>query len=126
MSETVSFRCSGELVKFLEQEAERRMTTKSQVAQTLLAEKAREMKGEDTGNGVSTGEDREEEAGASDGQRKDVFERHPDAWYVPDSAFEERSYAVRIPDDAGVTDEGEPRYYKTERGAAEGLRRFYE
>jgi len=57
MSRTVSFRCSEELDEFLEQEAERRMTTKSTVAQLLLAEKVREMEGGDTGNGGDTGSD---------------------------------------------------------------------
>jgi len=57
MSRTVSFRCSEELDEFLEQEAERRMTTKSTVAQLLLAEKVREMEGGGTGNGGDTGSD---------------------------------------------------------------------
>jgi len=46
MSVTISFRCSEELAEFLESEAERRMTTKSAVAQMLVAEKAREMMGQ--------------------------------------------------------------------------------
>lgn len=43
MSRTVSFRCSEELDKFLEEEAERRMTTKSAVAQMIVAEFARDV-----------------------------------------------------------------------------------
>lgn len=43
MSRTVSFRCSEDLDEFLEEEAERRMTTKSAVAQMIVAEYAREV-----------------------------------------------------------------------------------
>ena len=43
MSRTVSFRCSEELDKFLEEEAERRMTTKSTVAQMMVAQAARDI-----------------------------------------------------------------------------------
>lgn len=43
MSRTVSFRCSPELADFLEEEAERRMTTKSAVAQMIVAEYARDV-----------------------------------------------------------------------------------
>ena len=68
MSKVVSFRCSEELDEFLEQEAERRMTTKSTAAQMLLAEKVQEMKGESGGNGESTG------VNASDLEEKRAFE----------------------------------------------------
>jgi len=44
MSKTVSFRCSGELDEFLEREAERRMTTKSTVAQMIVADYAAKKK----------------------------------------------------------------------------------
>ena len=43
MSRTVSFRCSEELDEFLEEEAERRMTTKSTVAQMMVAQAARDI-----------------------------------------------------------------------------------
>jgi hypothetical protein len=43
MSRTVSFRCSEELNQFLEEEAERRMTTKSTVAQMIVAQFARDV-----------------------------------------------------------------------------------
>jgi hypothetical protein len=43
MSEVVTFRCSPELKEFLEEEAERRMTTKSAAAQMIVAEYARDI-----------------------------------------------------------------------------------
>jgi len=43
MSEVVTFRCSPELKQFLEEEAERRMTTKSAAAQMIVAEYARDV-----------------------------------------------------------------------------------
>lgn len=102
MSENVSFRCRGELYEFLEKEAERRMTTKSTVAQMLLAEKAREM------GAVS---DEPDDSGS------DVFSRHSDHWYRPDG---EHKYAVRL------KDADRTKYYKTRNGAAKRLEREYE
>lgn len=116
MSETVSFRCTGELVEFLEQEAERRMTTKSSVAQMLLAEKFREAQTEDTGNGESTGDD------TSESGLPEIFERHADKWYRPDSHRSE--FAVQTPEDKFST--SGPRYFKTADGAATGLKRWWE
>lgn len=46
MTKTVSFRASDELDAFLEALAEERMTTKSTVAQMLVAERARQIKAE--------------------------------------------------------------------------------
>lgn len=46
MSRTVSFRCSEELDEWLEQEAERRMTTKSTVAQMIVANYAQDISGD--------------------------------------------------------------------------------
>lgn len=43
MSEVVTFRCSPELKEFLEEEADRRMTTKSAAAQMIVAEYARDV-----------------------------------------------------------------------------------
>lgn len=62
MTTTVTFRCTNELEEFLEQEAERRMTTKSSVAQMLLAEKFREIQEERAGGDVQTGSDEGVEA----------------------------------------------------------------
>jgi L-lysine 2,3-aminomutase len=106
MSKTISFVASDELAEFLEDEAERRMTTISSTAQMLLAERVREM---------MSGEAEADAVGDADGMGG-VFDRHPDKWYRPDGKHE---YAVRQPD-------GPTKYYKTEHGAAERLRRVYE
>jgi len=115
MSKTISFVASDELADFLERESEKRMTTVSSTAQMLLAEKAREM------DGVSEGAETDKTASESP---RDVFDRNPDAWYEAESV--KYDYAVYVPDDAGVTDAGKTRYYKTRNGAAGGLRRWYE
>lgn len=47
MSKTVSFRCSSALDEFLEREAERQMTTKSSVAQRIVADYAQDMMGDE-------------------------------------------------------------------------------
>jgi len=57
MTVTISFRVSEELEDFLEKEAERRMTTKSTVAQMLLAEKVKEIREESGTNGTGNGEE---------------------------------------------------------------------
>lgn len=106
MSKTISFVASDELAEFLEEEAEKRMTTISSTAQMLLAEKAREM-GE-----VSEGSD----SGTSSGPNDPIFSRHSDKWYRPEGKHD---YAVELP-------EGGRKYYKTESGAAKRLRRDYE
>jgi len=113
MSRTVSFRASEGLDEFLEQEAERRMTTKSTVAQMLLAERVRELQEERAGGG----EAEQPESGQPDQSGSglpNVFDRHDDHWYRPDS--EENEFAVRLPGD------GETKYYKTQDGAAKRLR----
>jgi len=115
MSKTISFVASDELADFLEEESERRMTTISSTAQMLLAEKAREMGG--VGDGAETAKPVSESP-------EDVFDRNPKAWYRPDS--QKHDYAVSVPADAGVHDEGKTRYYKTKHGAAEALKRWYE
>lgn len=51
MSRTVSFRCSQELDEWLEQEAERRMTTKSTVAQMIVADHVQAVSGDETTEG---------------------------------------------------------------------------
>lgn len=118
MSRTVSFRASEELDEFLEEEAERRMTTKSTVANMLLAERVRQL--QDERSESSSGPD-QEEVGAkgelADDGKPEIFERCSDKWHVPDSQ-KGNKYAVRT---AG----GELMYYKTERGAADRLREEY-
>lgn len=125
MSRTVSFRASEELDEYLEQLAEERMTTKSTVAQMLVAERVRQLQSGESetelgGGDVSRGK---EESQAAEPET-DVFDRHPDKWYQPNS--QKHDYAVAVPDDADVHDAGKTRYYKTRDGAAEGLRRWYE
>jgi predicted transcriptional regulator len=60
MTVTISFRVSEELEEFLEQEAKERMTTKSTVAQMMLAERVTQIRDDTDTNG--TGKDAEEPA----------------------------------------------------------------
>jgi hypothetical protein len=87
------------------------MTTKSAVAQMIVAEYAR---GQSGSGGVNE---------SNQGESRSVFDRHPDGWYRPDGKYD---FAVYVPDDAGVHDEGKTRYYKTRDGAAKALQRWYE
>jgi len=122
MSRTVSFRCSEELDDFLEAEAERRMTTKSTVAQMIVAEYARDSEHSPSDE---TGESGRQ--GTLDGvneSKEDIFDKHPDKWYRPDS--DKYDYAVYVPESYFSRDAGEARYYKTRSGAAKGLRGWYE
>lgn len=113
MSKTVSFRASEELDEFLEKEAERRMTTKSTVAQMLLAERVRELQDERSG---STADPEPEESGP-EGELPAIFQQCENKWYVPDS---QKGYKFAV-----VTADGEKMYYKTERGAEDRLRQEY-
>lgn len=65
--------------------------------------------------GGGEGATRKESSGADDGP--DVFEKHEDKWYVPDSQ-KGYNYAVECPD--------KTRYYKTQEGAEKRLIRHYE
>lgn len=112
MSRTVSFRASEELDEFLEQEAERRMTTKSTVSQMLLAERVRQLKEERDGDGDLGGSPDQSARPTS----STPFDDHPEKWYRPDS--NDYEYVVRLPG-------GDRNYYKTERGAAERLEKEY-
>ena len=126
MSRTVSFRASEELDEYLEQEAERRLTTKSTVVQMIVAEHFQEVKGEQQEGGAEeeestnptededsdTQEDSQEEEG-----KPGVFQKHGDKWYVPESQ-KGYNYAVRCPD--------KTRYYKTQDGAENRLIEEYE
>jgi hypothetical protein len=67
MSEVVTFRCSPELEEFLEEEAERRMTTKSAAAQMIVAEYARDTSNDpDTANSPVTPPEVEDADGSGD------------------------------------------------------------
>jgi len=133
MSETISFVASDELADFLEEEAERQMTTVSSTAQRLLAEKVREDRRSygkpDVPEDAKTDRERlqelEESGFLDDGSDEgDVLDQFPDAWYRPNS--EKHDYAVDVPEDAGVYDEGKRRYFKTRGGAAQAITRWYE
>jgi predicted DNA-binding protein len=120
MSRTVSFRCSEELDEFLEAEAERRMTTKSTIAQMIVADYAQES---DLSLLSETGESGRQETLEGVNESKDALDRNPDAWYEPGGKYD---YAVHVPKGAGTTDAGTARYYKTRSGAADGVERWYE
>lgn len=123
MSRTVSFRASEKLDEFLEQEAERRLVTKSTVAQMLVAERYRQLQDEreDESQVPEVDETDAEEDDLSSGDSKEErpeFERYPEKWYVPDSS-KGYEYAVRMA--AG----GRVKYYKTAEGAANRLEKEY-
>lgn len=115
MTKTISFVASDDLAEYLEEESERRMTTISSTAQMLLAEKYR-----------AEQDDAEADppAKATEEPSKDVFDNNQDVWHRPNS--DKHDYAVKVPEPADVSDAGRTRYYKTRRGAAEALRRWYQ
>lgn len=121
----MSFRASEELDGFLEKEAERRMTTKSTVAQMLVAERVRQLQLGDVEEGEIVQADGPEEVGAmgeengggEGGGLPAIFERYSDRWHVPDSS-KGNKFAVKRADDRLM-------YYKTVDGAAERLRQEY-
>ena len=125
MSKTISFVASDELAKYLQEESERRLTTVSSTAQMLLAEKVREM------GDVSTESEAFDDEGSSGSngdahgrpQRRAIFDES-DGWYEPDS--DKYNFAVRVPEDADVSDRGGLRYYKTEDEAAKAITRWHE
>ena len=117
MSKTISFVASDELAKYLEEESERRLTTVSSTAQMLLAEKVREMGDVSAESEVSNNDN-------DDAQAESILEEYPMGGYEPDS--DKYDFAVNVPEDADVSDSGDTRYYQTEDGAAEALRRWHE
>ena len=129
MSKTVSFRCSEELDEYLEEEAERRMTTKSTVAQMIVAEHFRERTEEDEGEEeeaeetTSPDEKATTEENGQNGETSEVektLEKYSENWYEPDG--KKNNYAVEPPE--GVDDKR--RYYKTAEGAADRLTEWFE
>jgi predicted transcriptional regulator len=118
MSKTVSFRSSEELDEFLEQEAERRMTTKSTVAQMLLAERVREIQAERSGGGEEADQSEPGEVEEVGRAVPEVFDRHSDHWYEPDS--DKYDFVVYLPGHE------ERKYYKTAENAAKRLRKEYD
>lgn len=120
MSRTVSFRASEKLDEFLEQEAERRLTTKSTVVQMMVAERYRQLQDERQDEpAVSEVKESETDRGEfADSGKPGIFDRQSDHWYVPDSS-KGNQYAVEAVD-------GRVHYYKTMNGAETRLRREYE
>lgn len=130
MSRTVSFRCSEELDDFLEQEAERRMTTKSAVAQMIVAEYAQDQDSDTDENDGST----DHEASVSDENELEpvgrlweteperVLEKYSDCWYKPGG---KKNYAVRHPNPEEL-DYRPTKYYKGKEYAAKRLLEWYE
>jgi polyphosphate kinase len=116
MSRTVSFRASEELDDFLEQEAERRMTTKSTAAQMLLAEKVRELQDERSAEPESE-QVSEPIDGDANGDLPKIFQTYSERWHRPDSDTYE--FAVKLPDGEGT------RYFETLAGAASRLETEY-
>jgi len=118
---TISFVATDQLADWLEKESERRMTSVSSTVQQLLAEKYRSESSEETADqSTSEAVDSTEPPDEGDASPLDA---HPDGWYEPRGEY---NYAVYVPSDADIYDAGETRYYKTKRGAAEALRRWYE
>ena len=109
MSNVVSFRCSEELDEFLEREAERRMTTKSTVAQMLLVERVRELREDgavDLSDGVAESESADQDDGTPDRDEVDrsadeeelpeIFHEHEDKWIRRGEDYD-HNFSVRAP-----------------------------
>lgn len=108
------------------------MTTKSTVAQMIVAQHFKDQESESEGNEESesspTTEDESSETGVSmpQGEQGDlseaeqILEKHSDKWYKPDGKKNE--YAVEAPNG----DHSDRRYYRSAEGAAERLEVWYE
>lgn len=122
-SKTISFVAKGDLVEWLEEESEKRMTSMSSTVQQLLAEKYREETGEreqkkiteteDSGDSETT-EERESDHGGKE-YDFEVIGEYEDEWYEPNSS--ENNYAIK--------DGDETYYYKTQRGLANRLESMF-
>lgn len=110
--ETISFVATEELAEWIEEEADRRMTTVSSAAQQLLAEKYRA----DHAEIEPDQEESEDEESESPQWVEHLLEEYPDKWYRPDS--DTYDYAVRTPD-------GDRKYRSSRKGAARLVDRFY-
>ena len=108
MSKTVSFVARDELAEWLESRADAEKRTTSSLVEDIVREHYLR-------NSLG-GEPAEEP--------QDVFERHNDAWYRPNS--QKYEFAVDVPESLELSDAGKTRYYKTREKAAEALTRWYE
>jgi PAS domain-containing protein len=116
-SKTVSFVAREELVDWLEEEADRRMTTLSSAVQQIMAEKYREEHRSASVDDADPSQPHPDVGESGSGEPDDPFERWDKHWWHPDSDTYE--YAVRTPD-------GESRrYQQTREGAASALRELY-
>jgi hypothetical protein len=111
-SKTVSFVAREELAEWLEEKADRQMTTVSSTVQQILADKYRE---EQENVGVSE-EAQQELDESGDGAPDDPLERWDEYWYHPNG--DNYEYAVRRPEER-------PLYHKTAEGARNALERVY-
>lgn len=116
MGKTISFVASDGLAEWIEEESERRMTSISSTAQQLLAEKYRDEHGAAPSSSRSSEPSTPEEEGDEGGES--VLDRHSEHWYRPDSD-EGYKFAVRVPG------RDSNKYYKTQEGAEERLRKEY-
>lgn len=141
-SETISFRCRGELKEWLESYADRRMLTISMAAQEIIAKEYREEQATsqtpdiapDDGHSESVQkrsgseeEERsesvqtEEESGGESELEKSVHDQvlaqHPDKWWETRSGSK-NNYGVERPD-------GSRKYYKQKEAAAERVASEY-
>lgn len=119
-SKTISFVAKGDLVEWLEEESEKRMTSISSTVQQLLAEKYREEAGEREQQKITEVEDSEstEEKKKDDAKGKydyEIIGEYEDEWYEPNSS--ENNFAVK--------DGDETYYYKTQRGLANRLEEMF-
>lgn len=108
MSQTVSFVARDELAEWLKSRADEQMKSVSAVCQDIVAAEYRRQQA-----------GKEESTPAESEPDGDALDRHPDAWYRPDSD-KGYQYAVRHPDGDGRE------YYKTRDGAASRIRKWWE
>jgi hypothetical protein len=111
MSVTISFRVSEDLEEFLESKAKQQMTTKSSVAQRLLAEKAREMM---SNEGESHLEPTDPEG---------ILEKYNDHWSRTEGGH--KKYRLRLNPERSEDLEQMVRYYDTREGLVKRIREEY-
>ena len=123
-SKTISFVAKDELVEWLEEESEKRMTSMSSTVQQLLAERYREevRSRENGGSGETaldeTGKDTDERKSDQRESKYDyeIIGNYEDKWYRPES--EDSRYAVKVGERV--------HYYKTQGGLADRLETEFE
>jgi len=115
-SKTVSFVAREELAEWLEEKADRQMTTISSTVQQILADKYREEQ-ENVGASEEDPSQAQQELGESgDDAPDDPLERWDEHWYHPNG--DRYEYAVRRPEKQSL-------YHRTADGARNALQRVY-